>query len=138
MRVTFSSHLEFSQVQQKQQQEQLEQKMKINEKKPKLQDTSLVEKKLLETVNNAEKKAREFSHFGQVRTGNVNEKRNFWLRSATSTEALNETGSGNGPRRSRQQQRFGEAWLKQQQQDDLSARPGSSLGQMIGEQGKFF
>ena len=47
-----------------------------------------------------ESKKKSDTHFGHVRTGNVHEKRNFWLRSA-STEKLHEMSPG--PRRRRLQ-----------------------------------
>ena len=64
-------------------------------------------------------------HFGQVKTGNVNEKRNFWLRS---TEKLHEMSPG--PRRRRVQ---GQDWIRQQDQS-VPARPGSSMGQVASDQ----
>ena len=65
-------------------------------------------------------------HFGQVRTGHVNDKRNFFLRSA-SVEKLHEGSPG--PRR-RRLHVGGESWIRQPS-DGPPARPGSSLGQAI-------
>ena len=53
------------------------------------------------------------NHFGHVKTGNVNEKRNFWLRS-TSMEKLQNGDANLGPRRSRRLGGgAGESWIKQ-------------------------
>ena len=65
------------------------------------------------------------NHFGQVRTGHVNEKRNFWMRSA-SVEKLHEGSPGPARRR---RALGGESWIRQASEGP--ARPGSSLGQVI-------
>ena len=58
-------------------------------------------------------KKRYDNHFGHVKTGNVNEKRNFWLRS-TSMEKLQNGDANLGPRRSRRLGGgAGESWIKQ-------------------------
>merc|ERR1719244_94777 len=60
-------------------------------------------------------------HLGCVKTGQVNEKRNFWMRS-TSESRINQAGLSPAPRRKRVD------WSATRQDD---SRPGSSLGQAV-------
>ena len=69
------------------------------------------------------------NHFVHVKTGNVNEKRNFWLRS-TSMDKLQNVDGNLGPRKQRRLGGGGESWIKQAAAAE-STRPESSLGQVI-------
>merc|ERR1719206_1475325 len=62
-------------------------------------------------------------HLSLIKTGQVNEKRNFWMRS-TSADRVNQASLSPAPRRRRID------WnAKQKENDDPESRPGSSLGQ---------
>merc|ERR1719312_2389185 len=62
-------------------------------------------------------------HLSLIKTGQVNEKRNFWMRS-TSADRVNQASLSPAPRRRRID------WnAKQKANDDPESRPGSSLGQ---------
>jgi len=63
-------------------------------------------------------------HLSSVKTGQVNEKRNFWIRS-TSADRLNQVSLSPAPRR----RRIDWNANRQKENDDLESRPGSSLGQ---------
>jgi len=62
-------------------------------------------------------------HLGKVKTGQVNEKRNFWIRS-TSADRMGSQTLSPAPRR-----RKIDGWNKQKENEDPDSRPGSSLGQ---------
>jgi len=64
-------------------------------------------------------------HLGKVRTGQVHEKRNFWIRSSSADRMGSQTLSP-APRR-----RKIDGWncSRQKENDDPDSRPGSSLGQ---------
>ena len=67
---------------------------------------------------------RQDDHLGKVRTGQVHDKRNFWIRS-TSADRVNGQTLSPAPRRRRM-----EGWNpRQKENDDPESRPGSSLGQ---------
>ncbi len=68
------------------------------------------------------------SHFVQVRTGQVNEKRNFWMKSTEHLNRAHEPTSG--PRRTTRRL-GGQDWIRGGGQD--GGRPGSSLGQPIDQ-----
>jgi len=62
-------------------------------------------------------------HLGKVKTGQVNDKRNFWIRSTSADRSGSQTLSP-APRR-----RKLDTWNnKQKENDDPESRPGSSLG----------
>ena len=62
-------------------------------------------------------------HLGKVKTGQVNEKRNFWIRS-TSADRMGSQTLSPAPRRRRM-----DGWnTKQKENEDPESRPGSSLG----------
>ena len=63
-------------------------------------------------------------HLSLIKTGQVNEKRNFWIRS-TSADRLNQVSLSPAPRR----RRIDWNANKQKENDDPESRPGSSLGQ---------
>merc|ERR1712123_113066 len=63
-------------------------------------------------------------HLSLIKTGQVNEKRNFWMRS-TSADRLNQVSLSPAPRR----RRIDWNANKQKENDDPESRPGSSLGQ---------
>ena len=69
------------------------------------------------------------NHFEHVKTGNVNEKRNFFLRS-TSMDRLQNVDGNLGPRKHRRLGGGGESWIKQATAAEPT-RPESSLGQVI-------
>lgn len=68
---------------------------------------------------------KEREHLGKVKTGQVNDKRNFWIRS-TSAERSGNQGLSPAPRRKRIN-----TWSKQKDaaQEESESRPGSSMGQ---------
>ena len=67
---------------------------------------------------------RQDDHLGKVRTGQVHEKRNFWIRSTSADRVSGQTLSP-APRRRRM-----EGWNpRQKENEDPESRPGSSLGQ---------
>jgi len=63
-------------------------------------------------------------HLGFVKTGQVNEKRNFWMRSS-SADRVNQASLSPAPRR----RRIDWNANKQKENEDPDSRPGSSLGQ---------
>merc|ERR1712106_480841 len=63
-------------------------------------------------------------HLSLIKTGQVNEKRNFWIRS-TSADRLNQVSLSPAPRR----RRIDWNMNKQKENEDPESRPGSSLGQ---------
>ena len=67
------------------------------------------------------------NHFGMVKTGNVHEKRNFWLRS---TEKLHEMSPGLPRRVTTRRLPGNQDWIRQTA-DRPPSRPGSSMGQAI-------
>ena len=91
------------------------------------QTPSLTRRATFEPINQGSNFKKAESHFGQVRTGHVNEKRNFWMRSV-STDKLHQHEMSPGPRRRRI---TGQDWIKQD--TNQSSRPGSSLGHVIGD-----
>ena len=64
-------------------------------------------------------------HLGTVKTGQVMEKRNFWMRSSSVDRGVNSVGLSPAPRRRRID------WQSQgkKENEDPESRPGSSLGQ---------
>ncbi len=72
------------------------------------------------------------SHFSQVRTGQVNEKRSFWMKSSENLNRRSHEPSP-GPRRTRRI--GGNDWIRNASQDPpiSGGRPGSSLGQPIDQ-----
>ena len=70
------------------------------------------------------------NHFGMVKTGNVHEKRNFWLRS---TEKLHEMSPGLPRRVTTRRLPGNQDWIRQAADHSVHppSRPGSSMGQAI-------
>ena len=64
-------------------------------------------------------------HLGKVKTGQVNDKRNFWIRSSSADRQLGSQTLSPAPRR-----RKLDSWsYKQRETEDPDSRPGSALGQ---------
>ena len=113
-----------------QQQQQIHQRFEETKQLRRSQTPSLTRRATFEPINQASGFKKVDSHFGQVKTGHVSEKRSFWMRSI-STDKLNHEMSP-GPRRRRVT--GGQDWIKQSDQQDQGYRPGSSLAQVIGGQ----
>merc|ERR1712142_748702 len=79
--------------------------------------------KSFEASQDRQNESKTEDHLSLIKTGQVNEKRNFWMRS-TSADRLNQVSLSPAPRRRRID------WnAKQKENDDPESRPGSSLGQ---------
>ena len=111
-------------LEQQQQQQQIHQRYEETKQLRRSQTPSLTRRATFEPINQTSGFKKVDSHFGQVKTGHVHEKRSFWMRSM-STDKINHEMSP-GPRRRRVT--GGQDWIKQSSDD----RPGSSLGQVIG------
>merc|ERR1711970_1029050 len=79
--------------------------------------------KSFEASQDRQNELKNEDHLSLIKTGQVNEKRNFWMRS-TSADRVNQASLSPAPGRRRID------WnAKQKENDDPESRPGSSLGQ---------
>jgi len=79
--------------------------------------------KSFEASQDRQNELKNEDHLSLIKTGQVNEKRNFWMRS-TSADRVNQVSLSPAPRRRRID------WnARQKENDDPESRPGSSLGQ---------
>merc|ERR1712106_1095543 len=93
--------------------------MSVRDHIPKLSKT-----KSFEASQDRQNEIKHEDHLSCIKTGQVNEKRNFWIRS-TSADRLNQVSLSPAPRR----RRIDWNANKQKENDDPESRPGSSLGQ---------
>lgn len=101
------------------QQKESKESIKVRAHIPKLSKTRSIDRSQ-DRINEAQ---RGDDHLGKVRTGQVNEKRNFWIRS-TSADRMGSQTLSPAPRRRRI-----DGWNnKQKENEDPESRPGSSLG----------
>ena len=91
--------------------------------------TPVAKKATFEPIDHQPFKKSE-NHFGMVKTGNVNEKRNFWLRS---TEKLHEMSPGPARSSRRRLQSGNQDWIRQAAPESSTSRPGSSMGQPMDQ-----
>ena len=64
-----------------------------------------------------------------VKTGHVNEKKNFWMMRSQSTDRVNKHEMSPGPQRRR---RLGD-WMRSEQTPEPCSRPGTSVGQAAAQ-----
>lgn len=101
------------------QQQQNQESIKVRAHIPKLSKNKSIDCSQ-DRINEA---LRGGEHLGKVKTGQVNEKRNFWIRSSSADRMGSQTLSP-APRRRRM-----DGWnTKQKENEDPESRPGSSLG----------
>merc|ERR1712106_689254 len=93
--------------------------MSVRDHIPKLSKT-----KSFEASQDRQNEIKHEDHLSCIKTGQVNEKRNFWIRS-TSADRLNQVSLSPAPRRRRIDWNVN----KQKDNEDPESRPGSSLGQ---------
>merc|ERR1712106_195959 len=93
--------------------------MSVRDHIPKLSKT-----KSFEASQDRQNEIKHEDHLSCIKTGQVNEKRNFWIRS-TSADRLNQVSLSPAPRR----RKIDWNANKQKENDDPESRPGSSLGQ---------
>ena len=87
----------------------------------------LVRRDSFKAVNDTSRSESQRRNDG-VRTGYVNEKRNFWMRSASTDRLHQRHEMSPGPRRRRI---GGGEWIRSETTPEPCSRPGSSLGQVI-------
>eukprot|EP00092_Neocalanus_flemingeri_P004841 GFUD01005209.1.p1 GENE.GFUD01005209.1~~GFUD01005209.1.p1 ORF type:complete len:1622 (-),score=474.54 GFUD01005209.1:150-5015(-) len=113
--------LEQQQMLQDQKEQQLLQAQAVSVRNhiPKLSKTTS-----FEASQDRQNEIKHEDHLGLVKTGQVNEKRNFWIRS-TSADRLNQVSLSPAPRRRRIDWNVN----RPKENEDPESRPGSSLGQ---------
>merc|ERR1712018_1093698 len=89
----------------------------------------LIRKDSFKAINESNK-IRGGMEAAMVKTGHVNDKRSFWMRSTENLHSIHEMSPG--PRRRRL---GGHDWIRSENTPELVSRPGSSLGQAMAGSG---
>merc|ERR1711970_851969 len=117
--------LQQQQMEQQKEQQLLQEQQRINQDTIGVRDhiPKVSKTKSFEASQDRQNELKTEDHLSLIKTGQVNEKRNFWMRS-TSADRVNQASLSPAPRRRRID------WnAKQKENDDPESRPGSSLGQ---------
>merc|ERR1719232_984277 len=112
-------------IERQREQQLLQEQQRINQDNIGVRDhiPKISKTKSFEASQDRQNESKTEDHLSLIKTGQVNEKRNFWMRS-TSADRLNQVSLSPAPRRRRID------WnAKQKENDDPESRPGSSLGQ---------
>merc|ERR1719232_1933165 len=112
-------------IERQREQQLLQEQQRINQDNIGVRDhiPKISKTKSFEASQDRQNESKTEDHLSLIKTGQVNEKRNFWMRS-TSADRLNQVSLSPAPRRRRIN------WnAKQKENDDPESRPGSSLGQ---------
>merc|ERR1719232_1230910 len=112
-------------IERQREQQLLQEQQRINQDNIGVRDhiPKISKTKSFEASQDRQNESKTEDHLSLIKTGQVNEKRNFWMRS-TSADRVNQASLSPAPRRRRID------WnAKQKENDDPESRPGSSLGQ---------
>merc|ERR1719336_258399 len=131
MRLEQEMRKQYEQQQRREKQQRLEQEQREAEAARQSAQSSSVREhipkipkdKSFEATQDRPSEVRHEDHLGTVKTGQVQEKRNFWMRSSSVDRVTPSVGLSPAPRRRRID------WTSRQREEEGESRPGSSMGQ---------